>query len=215
MVKARIDIFKYTPVTVDNVEVELLRLSGSEEIDLPDDLVRKMLENEDVAQSFLTSLLSSYGADLVRLNLKIDGYEHDYAASKQSSARSAVPILVVPRIAKVNRIMVVPKSIGITGSEGSDITREIKIGEGDGSTLVINMSSEPIYVFEMLASKTALRSLQGKIVVLDTDAGVASIDVDAVLERVASITEEKSSSKKSKSTRKKKRSHKRRRVSAK
>ena len=202
---ANIEIYKLDQVAIDTIMLPLYKKLASETIDIDNNLVKKFTENEDLAISWLMSLASSKGADMIRIVIPINNNVIEYAYTVPK--KGAISVMVFPRITRVQRILL------LNTIQNPETLREIVINPQSTSEhlKVTNLSSE-YYVYEIPFFKEVIKALSSRTLVFQTDDGIAIVDCSklyTIMSSKANTTKEKS-----KRRRKKRKSRKTRRTAS-
>ncbi len=219
--KALLERFKEEKVTVDGLSFTVFRKLSKETIDLSDELIRKMTENEELAESLLLSLVSTYSdTDLVKLSIIVDGVHHEFLFLKDKNTKR-YPLF--PKITRLLRLYLVKNPTNIASEEvGEQIDyspiREIvlDIEKKPSNVYVHDFSNEERYLFESKLEYSR-DEFKGKLLILETEDGISIIDEEILnkysLEIESTKTETSRKTKTKKTTKRKSRSRKRRKKS--
>ncbi len=195
------ELYKLETLTIDSVELPLYRKLSSETITVDEEFLNKLAENEDLAISWTMSLVASKGVDLIKITIPIKNSTVEYAYT--TPRRGAIPVMVVPRITRVYKILV------LDGTYTSESLREIvtKLEEPAEHIKIVDVPGE-YYVYEIPFSKDSIKALSSKLIVLHTDDGIAAIDCSKIsLQAIPETSRTVARAKTKKKSRKKKRKH--------
>jgi len=204
---ASIELYKLDQVAIDTITLPLYKRLTSEAIDIDDNLVRKFIENEDLAISWLMSLASNRDADMIRIVIPINNSVIEYAYIVPK--KGAISVMVFPRITRVHRILL------LNTVQNPESLREIVIDSQSTSEhlRVTDLSSE-YYVYEIPLFKEMIKALSSKTLVFQTDDGIAFVDCSKLYTMVSSKDKAETVKEKSKKRRKKRKSRRTRRTTS-
>jgi len=207
MVRANVELYKLEQVAIDIITLPLYKRISSEIIDIDDNLVNKFIENEDLAISWLMSLASSRGADMVRVVIPIDNNAIEYAYTV--SKRGPITVMVFPRITRVQKVLL------LNTVQNSASSREIIINSQSTSEhlRVADLVSE-YYVYEIPLFKDLIKTLNSKTIVFQTDDGITVVDCSKLPVKMSSKERTEPAKEKSKKCRKRRKSRKTRRAAS-
>ncbi|HID80436.1 MAG TPA: hypothetical protein EYP48_01820 [Ignisphaera sp.] len=207
MVTANIEVYKLDQVTIDTIALPLYRKLASEVMDIDDNLVKKFAENEDLAISWLMSLASSKGVDMIRIVIPINNSVIEYAYTVPK--KGAVSIMVFPRITRVHRILL------LDAIQNPESLREIVIDTHSSSECLRVTDLPPeYYVYEIPLFKETIKALSNKTIVFQTDDGIAIVDCSKLYTITSSRDRAEVTKEKSRRRRKKQKSRKTRRATS-
>ncbi len=205
--KILIELFKREQIELPEFVFEVYKKVHNEEIELQDELTSKLLENEDVANSWILSLASSYKdrADFILARIQYD--HNELSLGSYTKIKPANYKMIAPKLAKLHRITYIkPSSL----SE-NEILREVSLtlsnSNNDHNGIIkVYAPPEECYVFESVI----LPKVDAGLIVFDHEYGTTIIDIGDL-----GVTAPTSKASKSKSSKKKKKRKKRSRRSRK
>lgn len=196
--------YKLRTLSTEIGSLALLRKVVEERLQVDQELVSKMLNDEDLALSWLESIARNYGVDVARVRIHLDGGTIvEYGTSTIRAPRVAT---IHPVPTKVSRIDIVKHSM-----QGSGVDRELKLSLQDaGNTVTPIVPEEDLYVFESPVTDLALQSAD---IVIHTDSDTILLDSRTLNEitSVQSTASTKTRASSSKTKKRKRKSRKRRR----
>ena len=178
-------------IDTDVGPIALLRKVIEERIALDQDLVNKLINDEDLALSWLDAIARNYNVDVARVRIHT---EHGTVVEYGTSTIKAPKIATLhPSLTRVSRIDVVKNSVNDQGS------RELRITFEEPNNIVSIVPTEDLYVFEGPATSL---SLQDSALIIHTDIDTVYIDNRILSDVTASMQIPTVKTKKSRSSRK-------------
>ncbi len=193
-------LFKRDKVELPPAVIELYTKVGTERLDVPPELLHKMLENDDVAQSWILSIASSFKdrADFVLARIRLDHSEVDIGCYTREKPASYY--MISPKIAKLVRIKYIP----LGNAEHSDVARELTVNaSNDSSTMIVYEPPTEYYIFESVIVPKA-----DGVLIFEHEYGASAIDLSEIRSRLASSRATESAKSKSSSRKRRKKSRK-------
>ena len=200
--------YKVHNIDTDVGSIALLRKVVEEKLSLDPNFVSKLINDEDLALSWLDAIARNYSVDVARVRIHTDsGMVVEYGTSTVKAPKIAT---IHPSLTRVSRIDI------LRGNTIDQNSRELKIALEESNNVTSIVPTEDLYVFEGPVSSL---SLQNSALIIHTDVDTVYLD-DRVLNDVTTSlqvstarTTKSSSSSRRKSRRKRRKSRKRKRRS--
>ena len=203
--KALVRLFKREQFELPEAVIELFQEVGTEELEVSDDLIDKLLNDEDLANSWILSIASSYRdrADLITVTIRHN--HHEFTIANYTREKPANYYMIAPKLAKLHRILFIPASLST--SEDATYSRELTLKVGEVSNVSVYTPPDNYFVYEsIIIPKT------DGVLLFEHECGSTAIDLSEIRNLLASST--RSSTSKSKARKSRKSAKKKRRKSS-
>jgi len=199
--KISIDLFKRITIEIPEVVFEVFSRVDSKVLEANEELVTRFVENEELASSWILSVVSPYKNSADYALATISNGSMSLSIGVFIRNKPSKQVLIAPSISKLYRVIYVEDS-----GNSSSPSRETAISSSSLSNAHIYTPPEEYYVFESMFIPKVDRG----ILIFEHDYGNTLIDIKEFMEFRASSTEvrqsktSKSSSRSSKGSRSKK-----------
>lgn len=168
-----VELYRKIQYDIDGIVLSFYQKSDTKEVNIDSEMYMKILENEDLAYSWLLSLASATGADLVKLSIKKNGsiYEYTYM---NADLRNPI-ITLTPHLTQVHRVILMNTSITSSFRE-----LVINVNEHYDDVKVVDLSNQEVYSFEVSLVKNSIDAIKDKLLLIETNDGVYVVDTSSV-----------------------------------
>jgi len=203
-----LELFKRSTIELPEVVFEVFDRVYTRVMELEDSVAKKFLENDDLAASWILSMVSQYDKSVDYAFATIDNGTTHLSIGLFVRNKFSRQILIAPRVAKLHRVIYLPDSVDTEQT----FLREATISSFDKNVRIYVPPSE-YYIFETVFIPKVSRGT----IIFEHDYGDTLIDIKEFLEnRTQSESHSKTgrSGRRAKSKRSSRKSSRRRRVAS-